>query len=182
MPRVQTDALAVEPYELRESPSHLLRRVEQLASDRFTQLVGDDLTLRQFTVLSAIATQPGLSQADLTRNTGIDRSTLADLVVRMERRGWIDRTTSLLDARAQSVHLSENGKQLLSTATQHARAADAAILDALPKTKRKSLLNILLKLAKLAEQKAAKADRKASKRAKQDARKGDKRSRRSAKA
>ena len=185
MPRSQSDALAVEPYDLGESPSHLLRRVEQLASDRFANLVGEDLTLRQFTVLSAVATQPGLSQADLTRATGIDRSTLADLVVRMERRGWIDRTASLLDARAQSVHLSETGKQLLLAATQHARAADAAILDELPRTKRKSLLNILMKLAKIAEQKAEKAAKKAQKKAKHDARKkkpvSGKRSKQSAK-
>jgi DNA-binding MarR family transcriptional regulator len=184
MPR-SSDTLAAEPYDLSASPSHLLRRVEQLASDRFAQLVGDDLTLRQFTVLSAVAAQPGLSQADLTRSTGIDRSTLADLVVRMERRGWIDRTASLLDARAQSVHLSEVGKQLLVAATQHARAADTAILDALPKTKRKSLLNILVKLTKVAEQKAAKAERKATKRAKLDARsskrRGGKRTKQTAK-
>ncbi len=163
-----TDAKPPEPYEFSGSISHLLHRVEQLASDRFAELMGDELTLRQFTVLAAVAANPGLKQADLVRATGIDRSTLADLIARMEKRGWVDRTTSLLDARALSVHLSASGKALLTSTTQQARAADAAVLDALPRTKRKSFLNTLTKLAKLAAAKAAKSAREAKRKAKHE--------------
>jgi DNA-binding MarR family transcriptional regulator len=147
--------------------------VEQLAAERFTQLVGDGETvsLRQFSVLAAIAQAPGLSQAELGRAAGIDRSTLADMIARMEKRGWIDRTTSLLDARAQSVHLAPTGAAALAAAAHHARAADAAILDLLPRTKRKTLLNILSKLEKLADERAQKAERAARRRAKREARK-----------
>jgi hypothetical protein len=53
---------------------------------------------------------------------------------------------------------------------QHARAADAAILDLLPRTKRRSLLNTLTKLSALAEEAAAKAEREAKKQAKREAR------------
>ncbi len=60
------------PFELGVSPSHLLHRVEQLANDRFAQLVGDAVTLRQFTVLAAVAAAPNCSQRDLARRTGID--------------------------------------------------------------------------------------------------------------
>ncbi len=165
-----SDAKSPDPYSLTGSVSHLLRRVEQLAADRFAKLVGDALTLRQFTVLAAISTKPGLKQADLVRATGIDRSTLADLIARLEKRGWVDRTTSLLDARAQSVHLSEAGRAVLQSATQHARAADAAIVDALPRTKAKSLLSTLGKLAKAADEADAKNERAAKRLAKQEAR------------
>lgn len=170
MARNMTDGPESGPFRLEHSPSHLLHRVEQLAADRFTQLVGDTVTLRQFTALAAIADAPGLSQNDLVRATGIDRSTLADMIARMERRGWVDRTTSLLDARAHSVRLARAGEEILLGATTHARAADAAILDALPRTKRKSLLNILTKLAKLADAAAQKAERDARRKAKREAR------------
>lgn len=169
MPRQAPDSLVSEPFDLADSASHLLHRVEQLAQDRFAQLVGDVITLRQFTVLAAIEASPGLKQSDLVRATSIDRSTLADLLARMEKRGWVDRTTSLLDARAQSVHLSDSGRSVLSGTSKHARAADAAILDALPRTKRKTFLNILAKLSKLAAAEAEKAERKAKRRAKMDA-------------
>ncbi len=160
-----------EPYRLATSASHLLHRAEQLAADRFTQLVGEAVTLRQFAVLAAIAEQPGLSQSDLVRATGIDRSTLADLMNRLVKRGLAERKESPSDGRAYSVLLTASGASILHGATQHARAADAAILDLLPRTKRRAFLGTLTKLSKLAEAAAEKAERHARKMAKQQARK-----------
>lgn len=171
MGRGDADKVESEPFRLSESVSHLLHRVEQLATDRFALLVGETVTLRQFAVLAAIAQSPGLSQAELGRAAGIDKSTLAEMVARMEKRGWIDRTASLLDARAQSVHLAPEGVATLTAAAHHARAADAAILDLLPRTKRKTLLNILGKLEKVADERAQSAERVARRKAKRDARK-----------
>lgn len=159
-----------EPYSLATSASHLLHRAEQLAADRFAQLVGDAVTLRQFAVLAAIAEQPGLSQSDLVRATGIDRSTLADLMNRLVKRGLSERKESPSDGRAYSVDLTPAGAALLKGATQHARAADAAILDLLPRAKRRAFLGTLTKLAKLAEEAAEKAERQARKLAKRQAR------------
>ena len=165
-----TDGPESEPYRLEHSPSHLLHRAEQLAGDRFTQLVGDNVTLRQFAVLAAIAQSPGLSQSDLVRATGVDRSTMADMMTRMERRGWVTRTASVIDARAHSVRLAPAGVEILDRATHHARAADAAILDALPRTKRRAFLNTLTKLARIADEAAAKAEKAARRQAKHEAR------------
>jgi DNA-binding MarR family transcriptional regulator len=165
-----TDGPESEPYRLEDSPSHLLHRAEQLASDRFTQLVGgDNVTLRQFAVLAAIAESPGLSQSALVRATGVDRSTMADMMNRMEKRGWVTRAASALDARAHSVRLAAAGVTILAAATHHARAADAAILDAQPRTKRRTFLNILTKLARISDEAAAKAEKDARRQAKLDA-------------
>ncbi len=158
-------------YKLAVSTSHLLHRAEQLAADRFAQLVGEAVTLRQFAVLAAVADAPGLSQIALVRNTGIDRSTLAEMLNRLEKRGLIARSTSETDARARSVRLTERGAALFQGSIQHARAADAAILDMLPRTKARSFQNILMKLAKLADEAAAKAERAARRQAKHEARK-----------
>jgi DNA-binding MarR family transcriptional regulator len=170
MARKMTDPPESEPYGLALSTSHLLHRAEQLASDRFAHLVGDTVTLRQFAVLAAVAETPGLSQIDLVRATGIDRSTLAEMMMRMEKRGLIERATSEADGRARSVTLTTDGRAMFHASIRHARAADAAILDMLPRTKAKSLQSILMKLAKLADEAAAKADRAARRQAKREAR------------
>jgi len=170
MARSKSDSTEFEPYKLAASPSHLLHRAEQLAADRFAYLVGDSISLRQFAVLAAISEQPGLSQSDLVRATGIDRSTLADMMAKMETRGWVLRTPSTSDGRAYSVLLGQAGGTALSATAQHARAADAAILDLLPRTKRRTFLNTLTKLAKLAEIAAAKAEREQKRQAKREAR------------
>lgn len=159
-----------EPYRLANSASHLLHRAEQLASDRFHQLVDGSVTLRQFAVLAAVAEHSGASQSDLVKVTGIDRSTLADMMKALEKRDLVHRTQSSDDARANAVRLTQSGAAVLSATTQHARAADAAILDLLPRTKGKSFLSTLAKLAKLSAEQAEKAERAAKREAKKQAR------------
>jgi DNA-binding MarR family transcriptional regulator len=170
MARSNADHNESEPYRLATSASHLLHRAEQLAAERFTQLVNGAVTLRQFAVLAAIAEDSGLSQAELVRATGIDRSTLADMMKGLEKRALIQRTPSSADARANAVHLTQSGAAVLSATTQHARAADAAILDLLPRTKRKSFLATLTKLDRRATDTAEKAERTAKREAKRQAR------------
>lgn len=170
MARSMSDHPEFEPFRLANSASHLLHRAEQLAADRFAQLVGETLTLRQFAVLAAVSEQPGLSQSDLVRATGIDRSTLADLMNRLVKRDLVDRKESPSDGRAYSVSLTLTGASTLKNATQHARAADAAILDLLPRAKRRSFLGTLTKLSKLAEEAAEKAEKQERKLAKRQAR------------
>jgi hypothetical protein len=106
----------------------------------------------------------------LVRATGIDRSTLADMMNRLDKRGLIARTESASDARAYSVRLSASGASILAAAKQHARAADAAILDLLTGPKRRTFLNTLTKLSRLAEQAAERAERETKRQAKREAR------------
>ncbi|HYF22654.1 MAG TPA: helix-turn-helix domain-containing protein, partial [Caulobacteraceae bacterium] len=64
---------------LDSSPSHLLHRVLQIALDVYAEETGPGaVTQRQFAVLTAVSRNEGLTQTDLVRATGIDRSTLAD--------------------------------------------------------------------------------------------------------
>jgi len=170
MARKISDQSESGPYRLAISTSHLLHRAEQLASDRFAKLV-DGITLRQFAVLAAVAEAPGLSQVDLVRATGIDRSTLADMMNRMEARGLVERTTSQLDGRAHAVHLTASGTAIFKASINHALAADARILDLLARTKAKSLQSILVKLAEEAEKEVQKEERAARRQAKREARK-----------
>jgi DNA-binding MarR family transcriptional regulator len=158
-------------FALSQSPSHLLHRAQQLAQDRFAQMAGArGVTLRQFAVLAAIAEQPGRSQTDLVVATGVDRSTLADMITRMEKRGWILRVTAASDARANAVTLAAPGRAVLNQSIPHARAADEALLDAIPRGERKGFQDTLLKLAAAADSAAQPAARPAG-RSKKAARK-----------
>jgi DNA-binding MarR family transcriptional regulator len=129
-----------------------LHRAQQLAQDRFAAAAGArGVTLRQFAVLAAIAEQPGRSQTDLVLATGVDRSTLADMITRMEKRGWILRVTAADDARANAVTLASAGRAALNNAIPHARAADEALLEALPRGDRRAFQDMLAKLSAAAD-------------------------------
>ena len=159
------------------SPSHLMHRVLQLALDIYSEETGaDGLTQRQFAVLEAVSHKSGLTQTDLVRATGIDRSTLADLVSRMTTKGLLDREKSVVDARAKAVRLSVAGQTALEAARPKVEAADKRILSLLPKGKREGFLDLLAELAGEADAAPAKAkaEARAAKKAAREAKKAEK--------
>ena len=165
---------------LDKSPSHLLHRALQRALDIYAETAGPTaVTQRQFAVLAAVAAHEGLTQADLVRATGIDRSTLAELVARMLGKGLLSRERSNEDGRANTVTLTDTGRTSLAEAEPRAHAADQAILRLIPSGKRGGFLAALRAMAverpKAGEEKAEKG--KKSKKSKKKAAKKAKKSR-----
>lgn len=153
-------------FELASSPGHLLHRAQQFASDQFAEASGGvEITQRQFAVLCAVNAKEGLTQTELVKKTGIDRSTLAELVSRMAKKGLLARDKAAGDARANAVSFTAEGRQLFNSAITGAKAADAAILAALPKNKRASFAEALSRISRALDlgAEAAKAERKKAK-------------------
>jgi DNA-binding MarR family transcriptional regulator len=134
------------------SATHLLHRALQLALDFHAEAAGPaTITQRQFTVLAAAGAADGRTQNDLVRATGIDRSTLADLVARMLAKGLLERERSATDARANTVRLSPAGRAALAAGVTPAAAADARLLGLLSPKKRETFLKTLAALAAAAD-------------------------------
>jgi DNA-binding MarR family transcriptional regulator len=151
-------------YNLDNSPAHLLRRATQFANDIYTREVGDDvLTARQFAVLLCVDQEEGLSQTDLVNKTGIDRSTLADMISRMLKKDLLRRKRTESDARANSVTITGSGKRALTTVLGRVEKAESKVLEPLPAGKRSDFLKMLMALAEGAGPTEAPAPKKASK-------------------
>src|SRR5471030_315701 len=130
------------------SATHLLHRALQLALDFHAEAAGPaTITQRKFTVLSAAGAADGRTQNELVRATGIDRSTLADLVARMLAKGLLERERSATDARANTVRLSPAGRAALDAGAGPASTADARLLGLLSPKKRETFLKTLAALA-----------------------------------
>jgi DNA-binding MarR family transcriptional regulator len=126
---------------LNASLIHLLHRAGQAADEKFTAEIGNsDLTPRQFAVLSALAMQELASQTEIVETTGIDRSTLADIVRRLVKRGLLARRRARQDARAYTVRLTQTGQSALKTAAPAAERAGERILRPLPPARRAELM------------------------------------------
>ena len=141
---------------LEKSPSHLLHRALQLALDIYADEQGEGgVTQRQYAVLAAVEAYEGLTQTDLVRTTGIDRSTLADMVARMIVKGLLERQRSTSDARANAVSLTEAGRLALAEAKPKMAAADARLLRLLSSAKREALTAGLRELIRAGDEAAA---------------------------
>jgi DNA-binding MarR family transcriptional regulator len=129
---------------LGRSAIHLIHRAGQCATDVFqNEARPSGLTARQYAVLTEVAQEEGLTQTDLVERTGIDRSTLADIVARLIARGLIHRRRAKNDARAYAIKLTAQGWKALREAEPGAAAADSRLLDALPPAKRDEFLDSL---------------------------------------
>jgi DNA-binding MarR family transcriptional regulator len=137
------------PSTIDRSIIHLLHRASQRATEIFAlETRTFDITARQYAVLTAVAQHEGLSQTDLVRLTGIDRSTLADVVQRLLKRGIIEREKTTEDGRTYAVTLSAHGHELLEAIKPHARRADRTVLSCLGHGDGKLVAEILGRLVK----------------------------------
>ena len=148
MAKTKGDTKGEHGGALARSPSHLLHRVLQLALDIYAEESGSGgITQRQYAVLAAVAENEGVTQTGLVRATGIDRSTLADMVARMITKGHLERQRSDQDARANTVSLTPAGAAVLEESRPKVAMADARILALLKPSKREGFLELLADMA-----------------------------------
>lgn len=139
-------------FDLSQSPSHLLRRCVQYANDLFSrESAASDLTKQQFTVLAAVEQNEGISQTDLVGLTGIDRSTLAEMIRRMIDKGLLDRERTESDQRANAVRIAAAGKKALRSARTANERVEKTLLASLAAGDRTKFLKMLATVASKAE-------------------------------
>ncbi len=148
---------ADQPF--RVSLMHLLHRAGQAADEMFAQeMKGSNLTPRQFAVLLVLSQHDSASQTDIVGRTGIDRSTLADIVKRLVMRGLLARRRSKSDARAYAVRLTPAGQAELKSAIPAAERVETRMLTLLVPAKRTEFAKALSELVDLLEASAPASD------------------------
>ena len=114
------------------SVMHLLHRGGQCADEVFSQSIGkSDITPRQYALLSVVAKKKGVSQTDIMHATGIDRSTMSQLVARLVKRGWVQCRRTENDARTYAVGLTAAGQKALKIGESACLQVDEKVLAAL---------------------------------------------------
>lgn len=100
---------------------HLRRAQARVFDDFMASVAGEGrgaeaggITPGQFGVLALIDANPGLSQSALARALGIERSTMVEVIDRLEGQSLVARTVSLADRRSYALHLTEAGHALLA--------------------------------------------------------------------
>lgn len=140
-------AATASPAKYDGSVSHLIHRAEQCAGDIFARVApSGQVTPRQFAILDEIADNPGVSQTGLVEKTGIDRSTLADIIRRMLEKGLVQRERTAEDARAYAVKLTRKGTNTLKKMKPLAEKVDKELLEAIPKEHREMFVSVLAQM------------------------------------
>ncbi|MGH3351596.1 MAG: MarR family winged helix-turn-helix transcriptional regulator [Nocardioides sp.] len=125
---------------------HLLRRAQQVHLAVWQREVSTEVTSVQFAALAVLDRLPGASQAELGADLFLDRSTIADVVSRMVRRGLLAREQDTTDKRRNVLSLTAAGRVTLETLRPRVEAIEPLLTGGLTSAERTDLRKLLDKM------------------------------------
>lgn len=129
-------------------PGHLIRRVYQVSTALFARECGDvDLTPVQYAALTAIRSHPHVDATRLSQLIYFDRSTIGDVLDRLETRGWILRHPSPDDRRVKRLTITGDGRDVLRRVEPGIRRVQRRLLEPLSQKDADTLVRLLARLA-----------------------------------
>lgn len=119
-----------EPEPLQYT-GHLIRRAQQRHVALWQEQVSADVSSVQYAALAVLERMPGASQSELGAELDLDRSTIADIVMRLERRGVIERSPHESDRRRYAVRLTALGLDEVHRLRPRVAGANATLTEGL---------------------------------------------------
>ncbi|MFG1300600.1 MarR family transcriptional regulator [Xanthobacter sp. V3C-3] len=136
--------------DLYEKPGHLIRRAHQISWALFLDECAEfNITPVQYAAMVAIEERPGVDATRLSSLIAFDRSTIGNVIERLEARGLVVRKPSSEDKRVKLLFLSSEGSALLRNAEASVERVQERMLAPLSPAERKQFMKLLTRLATL---------------------------------
>lgn len=144
---VRDDSFEIDLGMLGDALGFNLRMAQSAAFRAFVRRTGD-ATLKPgyYALLSIVDTNPGLTQAELGRAIGRDKSSITPVLCELEQRGLIEKRRDARDRRVNTLWLTKDGTRLLSVLREKAREHDRALEQAIGRENRELFLALLLRI------------------------------------
>ncbi len=134
------------PEDLMKHPGHLLRRAVQVMNLLWNEEVSHSITSPQFATLNALYTEPNLDQRTLGQRVSLDRSTMAEVVSRLNARGLIRSERDTRDGRRKTIALTAKGLRVVRELIPRTHAMTRRLVGPLDQGQRQELLCLLTKV------------------------------------
>jgi DNA-binding MarR family transcriptional regulator len=146
MPRIYVNI--ADMVQTEDAPlGYLLYRVGAVLRPEVSAVLGPlGLTLPEFVCLRILSMSPGLSSAELSRNTNVTPQAMNTVLRSLEEIGAVARPESVSSGRALPATLTGQGRTLLKRAEAAVRIADARILSKLTAAQQREFKRMLHKL------------------------------------
>ena len=113
-------------------PGYYIRRLHQISVAIFLQQTeAFGITPVQYAALQTVGNSPEIDQRSLARTIGLDTSTIAGVIDRLESRGLLVRCASPDDRRVKQLTLTDAARQLLAEVAPAMLKAQQLILEPL---------------------------------------------------
>ncbi|NGO76044.1 MarR family transcriptional regulator [Streptomyces sp. YC504] len=138
--------------DLTTHPGHLARRLQQAHYLLWTTMVSEEITSPQYGVLNALMAEPGLDQRTVGERVGLDRSTVAEVVSRLGRRGLIEKVRDAEDGRRYLLRLTGEGATVHRKLTIRTARMNHVFLSPLSDAEQSVFLDMLRRVSDAAEE------------------------------
>ncbi|CAL9364179.1 MarR family transcriptional regulator [Streptomyces sp. Tu 3180] len=137
--------------DLTTHPGHLARRLQQAHHLLWNTMVSEEITSPQFAVLNALVAEPGLDQRTVGERVGLDRSTIAEVIGRLIRRGLLDKVRDPQDGRRFLLRLTDEGLRAHRRLTVRTARMNQVFLAPLDTGEQALFLDLMQRVADAAE-------------------------------
>jgi MarR family transcriptional regulator, lower aerobic nicotinate degradation pathway regulator len=139
-----------DEQDIYSRPGHLVRRLQQIAVAIFMQeTAAFDITPVQYSALLAVRNHKGIDQTALTEIIAFDRSTIGDVVKRLEKKRLVKRTVSASDRRTRRLSITPSGRKLLLRVKGAVDVTQEKIVAPLSRQERIEFMRMMHKLVQL---------------------------------
>ncbi|MEU9959592.1 MarR family transcriptional regulator [Streptomyces sp. NPDC050982] len=137
--------------DLSAHPGHLARRLQQAHHLLWNTMVSEEITSPQFAVLNALVAEPGLDQRSVGERVGLDRSTIAEVISRLGRRGLLDKVRDTQDGRRFLLRLTDEGVRVHRKLTVRTARMNQVFLAPLSSEEQTVFFDLLQRVSDAAE-------------------------------
>lgn len=143
---VRVQALSPES-DLEDLIGYNLKRAYLIVSADFRNALGENgLAPRVFSTLSLVVQFPNITQSELARKLGIERSGLVAIIDELETRGLLRRNAVPGDRRVQALAPTKEGRCAYILARKKVKTHEAQLLAELTSDEKQTLLGLLRKV------------------------------------
>ncbi len=133
--------------DLWSRPGFLIRRLHQLHVAIFLEECRVfNVTPVQYAVLSVLYRASDLDQISVAGAVGIDRNNAADVIRRLERRGFLERIPSPRDRRSRLARISDSGRTFVEEVHEAMERSQRRLTRGLTEQETDQFLNLLQKV------------------------------------
>lgn len=137
----------VESSDLEDLIGYNLKRAYVIVQSDFRDALGKDgLSARVFSALSLTVEYPNITQSELARMMGIERSGLVAIVDELEERGYLQRAPVPGDRRVQALVPTDGGRQAYAAAIEVVRTHEHRLFEGMTEEEKSTLLTLLKKI------------------------------------
>jgi DNA-binding MarR family transcriptional regulator len=128
-----------------DEPGHIVRRLHQISVSIFVDRARElDITQIQFAALIAIGAFPGIDQTSLAKAVALDRTTISNVVRRLQTKALIRRERR--NRRTNALYLTGAGQAMIQAVSPRVRSVGETLLAPLTAEERAEFSRIVKKL------------------------------------